>query len=128
MNDAGVSGGVLESNGKARVQPKVSGWMGRAAGKLDQTRKPIADKLRGTAGAIRDQAQSLFARESISESVSDAAHGAAERVESSAEYLETHDVSEMARDVAGVIRRNPVPSLLIATAIGFFCGRALRRH
>lgn len=128
MNNSTVSAELEgESNGKARAHPKAAGWVDRATGRLDQTRRPIARKLRSTAEAIRQQAQSLFERESISEGVSDAVHGAAERVDSSAEYLESHDVSQMARDAAGVIKRNPVPSLLIAIAVGFLCGRALRR-
>ena len=129
MNDPIEAGrAARDKNGLAGAKQTAADWVDRADGKLDQARQPVADKLRGTADAIRQQAQSLFEREGISEGVSDVAHGAADRVESSAAYLESHDVSQMARDVTGVVKRYPLQSLLVAAALGFLCGRAFRSH
>lgn len=97
-----------DENGAARAKQAGARWINRAAGKLDQARKPVAEKLHGTADAIRKQAQSLFEQESISEGISDAVHGAADRVESSAAYLDSHDVLDMTRDAADVVKRHPV--------------------
>ncbi len=105
-----------------------SGWAKRAAAKLNKTRKPIAEKLRGAAEAIQGQAQSLYEGKHISEGVSDVAHGAAERMESSAAYLESNDISQIGRDAAGVVRRNPLPAIAVAAAVGFLLGRALGRR
>ena len=116
----------IGKNGK--TQRKQSGWAERAAAKLNKTRKPIAEKLRGAAGAIQGQAQSLYEGEHISEGVSDVAYGAAERVESSAAYLESNDISQMARDAVEVIRRNPLPAIAVAAALGFLLGGALGRR
>jgi ElaB/YqjD/DUF883 family membrane-anchored ribosome-binding protein len=115
-------------NGKTHDTQQTGGWGKRAAAKLNRTRKPIADKLRGTAEAIQDQAQSLFENEHISERVSDVAYGAAERMESSAAYLESHEISQMAEDAVGVVRRNPLPAIAVAAAVGFLVGRALARR
>jgi ElaB/YqjD/DUF883 family membrane-anchored ribosome-binding protein len=116
----------IGTNGK--TQGKHSSWAERAAAKLNKTRKPIAEKLRGAAEAIQGQAQSLYEREHISEGVSDVAYGAAERVESSAAYLESNDISQMASDAVEVVRRNPLPAIAVAAAVGFFLGRALGRR
>jgi hypothetical protein len=118
----------LAKNGAGRAKHAGARWVNRARGKLDQARKPVAEKLHGTAEAIRKQAQTLFQRESISEGVADAVHGAADRVESSAAYVDSHDVSQMARDAAEVVKRHPGKFLLVAAAVGFVCGRALRRN
>ncbi len=126
MTDAGVSN-ELDTASAGRTLG-AAGWGARAAGQLNRTRRPIAQKLRGAAEAIREQAQALFERESISVGVSDAAHGAAERVESSADYLELHDVAQIGRDAVGVVKRNPVPALLAAAAVGYLLGRALRKN
>jgi DUF883 C-terminal glycine zipper region len=116
----------IGKNGK--TQGKQSGWVERAAAKLNKARKPIAEKLRGAAEAIQGQAQSLYEGEYISEGVSDVAYGAAERVESSAAYLESNDFSQMARGAMEVVRRNPLPAIAVAAAVGFLLGRALGRR
>ncbi len=102
--------------------------MDRAAGRVDRARRPVAERLHGMANGIRARAQSLFERERISESVSDAAHGAADTVDSSAAYLDSHDVSAIGQDIVKVVRQHPVKFLVAAAAVGFMCGRALRRH
>ena len=116
----------IGKNGKTRG--KHSGWAERAAATLNNSRQPIAEKLRGAAEAIQGQAQSLYEGERISEGVSDVAYGAAERVESSAAYLESNDISQIARDAVGVVRRNPLPAMAVAAAVGFLLGRALVRR
>jgi ElaB/YqjD/DUF883 family membrane-anchored ribosome-binding protein len=129
MVDQTLPGDAINGkNGKTREKQKTSDWAKRTAAKLNKTRKPIAEKLRGTAEAIQDQAQSLYAGEHISEGVSDVAYGAAERVESSADYLESHDFSQMAEDAMAVVRRNPLPAIAVAAAAGFLLGRALTRR
>jgi ElaB/YqjD/DUF883 family membrane-anchored ribosome-binding protein len=115
-----------DRNGGA--QGKGAQWANRAAGRLDQARKPVADKLYGAADSMRKQAQTLFERETISERVSDTVHGAADRAESSAAYLDSHDVAQMARDAVTVVKRHPVQFLLVAAAVGFVFSRTLRRN
>jgi ElaB/YqjD/DUF883 family membrane-anchored ribosome-binding protein len=114
-------------NGKT-PEKKATGWAERASAKLNKTRKPIAEKLRGTAEAIQDQAQSLYENERISERTSDVAYDAAERVETSAAYVESHEIGEMARDAVGLVSRNPIAAMAVAAAAGFLIGRAIARR
>ena len=123
-----IDPGAASPRGKAiGASDATGGWLGRATDKLDSARGPAADRLYGAADAIRDQAQSLFEHEAISERVADVAHDAADRIDQSAEYLERRKVAQMAQDVTALVRRNPVPSLLIAATVGFLCARAFRR-
>ena len=124
MTDPGVAFPAGQGVGASAA---TGGWLGRATEKLDSARGPAADRLYGAADAIRGQAQSLFEQQAISERVADVAHDAADRIDQSAEYLERRKVAQMAQDVTALVRRNPVPSLLIAATVGFFCARALRR-
>jgi hypothetical protein len=55
-----------------------------------------------------------------------AASGVASGLESGGRYLEEQGLSGMADDLTNLIRRNPVPALLIGVGIGFLLARLLR--
>jgi hypothetical protein len=94
----------------------------RAVDRMDATRQPIADKLHGAAGAIRDQAQGL----ATGEGLAGVAKSAADKIDTSATYLESHDTKQMIQDLVGIVKRHPAQSLLLAGAVGFLVARALR--
>ena len=54
-----------------------------------------------------------------------ASKAVADSVDSAGKYLEDKNLTGMMDDVTGLIRRNPVPALLIGLGIGFLIGRAL---
>jgi ElaB/YqjD/DUF883 family membrane-anchored ribosome-binding protein len=56
-----------------------------------------------------------------------AAQYAASGLQQTGRYMEEQGFSGMMDDVTNVIRRNPVPAVLIGLGIGFLLGRALRR-
>jgi ElaB/YqjD/DUF883 family membrane-anchored ribosome-binding protein len=94
----------------------------KAADRMDATRQPIADKLHGAAGAIRDQAQGLASGEGLV----GVAKNAADKIDSSAAYIESHDTKQMIQDLVSIVKRHPAQSLLVAGAVGFLVARALR--
>jgi hypothetical protein len=47
-------------------------------------------------------------------------------LESAGKYLEEKNLSGMAEDITGLIRRNPIPALLIGIGLGFLLARTLR--
>jgi len=63
---------------------------------------------------------------SVGGAVSDAADAVRDRVEGGYNYVRDQGVSGIADDMAGMIRRNPVPSILIALGLGFLMARAIR--
>lgn len=54
-----------------------------------------------------------------------ASQAVAGSVKSGGEYLEDAKLSGMADDVASLIRKNPIPSVLISMGIGWFAARKL---
>jgi hypothetical protein len=50
----------------------------------------------------------------------------ADAIESGTRYFQEHSFRDMADDVAGVIRRNPIPALLVGIGLGFILARSLR--
>jgi hypothetical protein len=51
----------------------------------------------------------------------------AEKLEVAGSYLQERDVNHMLSDLSGMIRRYPVPSLLIGLGIGYLLARGTRR-
>jgi len=47
-------------------------------------------------------------------------------MESAGKYLEDKNLSGMAEDITGMIRRNPIPALLIGVGLGFLLARTMR--
>jgi hypothetical protein len=50
----------------------------------------------------------------------------ADALESGTRYFQEHSFRDMADDLSGVIRRNPIPALLIGIGIGFLLARSTR--
>jgi ElaB/YqjD/DUF883 family membrane-anchored ribosome-binding protein len=48
-------------------------------------------------------------------------------LESTGRYLEHEKLSGMLEDMGNLVRRNPIPALLICAGIGFLVGRMVRR-
>lgn len=49
-------------------------------------------------------------------------------IKSSGDYLRTHDIDEMSKDITDVIRRNPISAVWIGLGAGFLLGQALVRR
>ncbi len=75
--------------------------------------------MKSVAETIRERGPHSGFLHSASESIADT-------LESGGEYLQEKGISGMAGDVTDLIRRNPIPSLLVAVGIGFLIARSLR--
>jgi len=49
----------------------------------------------------------------------------ADTLEGAGKYIEDKNLSGMMDDVNGLIKRNPIPAVLLALGVGFLVGRAL---
>ena len=85
-----------------------------------------ADQLAADAGAgIHQFGNSLGRSLPHSGVLGTAAQSLAGAVQHSGEYLEDQKLSGMAKDVTHLIRRNPIPSVLISIGIGWFVARKM---
>lgn len=91
---------------------------------VDDGRKTAADRLGSAASAVRDRADQLPGGPKVQQF----AHAAADGLNTTADYMRSHDAKRMLADVKGVVKNNPGPSLVIAAALGFILGRSRSRH
>ena len=98
--------------------------LGQVAGeKLDNTRNAAADRLATAAERLHGRASDLPG----GERVAGVAHGAADKLNATAGYLREHNVSAMYDDVKTLVKRNPVPALIGAAALGFLLAKVFSR-
>ena len=102
----------------SHMKDKVTDLGRTAFTKIDGSRDSAAGGLESAASALRGNA----------EKVTGIAHSTADTLTSTAEYLRGHDVKAMIKDVEQLVRKNPGPSLIAATALGFLMARAFRRN
>jgi ElaB/YqjD/DUF883 family membrane-anchored ribosome-binding protein len=107
----------------SRAREAASKAVQDAADAVDQGRATAADRLEGTASAVRSRMDELPGGQRVRE----LAHATADRLTSTADYVRTPDLNRMVEDVEAVVKNHPGPSLLVAAAFGFLLGRALAR-
>jgi hypothetical protein len=124
-----------------------------AAGKAQETASNVMDKAKQAAGAVADKAKDVASTvgdkaESAVSSVGSgmqslagtirekgphggvlggATSGVAGALDSSGRYLEEQGLSGMAEDLTNLIRRNPIPAMLVGIGLGFLLARMTRR-
>ncbi len=92
----------------------------RAGDRADDALSSMGQRMSSMAGTLRQSAP----REGV---IGSAAGAVADRLESGGRYLQEHGVSDITDDLAGVVRRNPLPAVCIAFGVGFLIGMASRR-
>jgi ElaB/YqjD/DUF883 family membrane-anchored ribosome-binding protein len=104
-----------------------------ATGVMDRARDVagnVADKARDMAGNVadtaRDWASGAVSAVKDSDVVNKAEDYVSEAWDTGSKYFQEHSFKDMADDVAGVIRRNPIPALLVGVGLGFILARSLR--
>jgi len=88
-------------------------WASTAGEKAGDALGAVGSSLGSLAGNVRESVPG-------GEYVADA-------LESGTRYFQEHSFRDMTDDVAGVIRRNPIPALLVGIGIGFLIARSTSR-
>ncbi len=102
-----------------QVPQQVQGLAKDAGRKADEATGYVGGSMRSAAETVRTKGP----HEGV---LGSATSATANALENTGKYLEDEKLSGMAADVAGLIRRNPVPALLLAAGVGFLIGRSLR--
>jgi uncharacterized protein YjbJ (UPF0337 family) len=89
-------------------------------GKASQPISTVGEKIGALADVIRDKAPHEGA-------VATAATTMAEKLDAAGSYLQKKDLDHIVSDLSSMIRRYPVPSLLIGLGIGYLLARSTRR-
>ena len=124
LADESSTMGEKLSDTAAQVKDKVSNLGRTAVNTIDENRDAAASGLERAALVLHEKAGSLPG----GEKVSSLAHGAAEKLNSTAGYVREHNVNRMMADVETMVKNNPGPSIIAAAVIGFLAGRAFSNN
>lgn len=84
-----------------------------------------AEEAGSAAGSgLRSMGASVRAHSPESGMAGDAATAVADSLDSTGRYLEEQGISEMAEDLTNLIRRNPIPAIIIGIGAGYLIGKA----
>jgi len=87
--------------------------------KADEATEAVGHSMKSLGGTIRENTP----KEGM---LADAGGAVASTLETGGKYLEDHNLKDISEDITNVIRRNPVPAVLLALGIGFLLARATR--
>jgi hypothetical protein len=87
--------------------------------KAEEATAAVGGGMKSLAGTVRQQGPDHGVLGNASRSVADT-------LESTGEYIQDKNLSGMVDDVTGLIKRNPLPAVLLGLGVGFLLGRALR--
>ena len=122
------------------VSQKASDAASAVASKAGDVASTVAHKVGDAASAVGHKAEDATATvghsmQSLADKVRDnapsegmlgtASRGVAGALDSAGKYVEDRNLSGMMEDVTSLIKRNPIPALLLGLGVGFLIGRAL---
>lgn len=119
---AAAIGAVQERAGEfaSNVQERASQFASTAVEKADEAVSAAGRRIEQLADGIRENTPNDGMLGACSNKVADTLHA-------SGKYLEDHGVTGMVDDLTDVIRRNPLPAVLVGVGIGFILARATSR-
>jgi hypothetical protein len=88
---------------------------------LDKGRATAAGGLDSAASAVTDAA------DASGETIARGAHKVADALNTTAGYIRENDFKSMMSDAQEMVKKNPGPALLAATALGFLIARSFSR-
>lgn len=113
---------------KNKVKDAASSAADRAKGVLsdigqraEDATAAVGDSMKSLAGTIRDHTPQTGMLGSASSSV-------AQSLECGGNYLEHQGLQGIGNDLTAIIRRNPIPAMLIGVGVGFLVARAASRR
>jgi hypothetical protein len=116
---AGQAIGSAASAATQAVQNAASSAAHAVGHKAEQATSALGSGMQSLADTVRDRGPE-------SGMLGSASHYVADTLDSTGRYIEDRNLSGMFDDVTGLIRRNPIPAVLVGMGIGFLLGRVLR--
>lgn len=117
--DAASSVGHKVSEVASNVGHKVSDVASGAGKKADSAVSAAGRGMESFADTVRDRGPQ-------SGMMGKATSAVADTLDNAGEYLESHGLSGIAGDLTDLVRRNPIPALLIGIGVGYLLARATR--
>jgi hypothetical protein len=116
---------MTENTNSYETLRETGAELGRtAATAIDARLGSVAKGLDDVAHGLHGGADSVATKGTH---VSRITHGAADTVESAAQYVRDHDTTAIVTDLRTLVQTHPGKSLLAFLAVGYLAGRALQR-
>jgi hypothetical protein len=118
--DIAADAGSKAKDAASTVVQKVGDAASFVGKKADDATSAVGSGMKSLGGTIRENTPD--------KGMIGAATGAvADSLESGGRYLQDHGLSGIGADVTNLIRRNPIPAVLIGIGVGFLVARATTR-
>jgi hypothetical protein len=118
LKDAAGHAGEAVSSAASAVGQKAGEVASAVGHKAEDATAAVGKGMENLAGTVRDSGP----REGM---LGTATRAVADGLEGTGKYLEDKNLSGMMDDITGLVKRNPVPAVLLALGIGFLVGRVL---
>jgi hypothetical protein len=118
--DAASSAADKARDVASTVGHKVSDAASAVGHKADDATCSVGHGMQSLAGSLREKLPHEGMMGSASSTLADT-------IERGGRYLEQEGLSGVAEDLTNLVRRNPIPSVLIALGVGFLIARATTR-
>ena len=116
--DAAADAGVKVKDAASSVAQKVGDAASFVGQKAQDASTSVGSGMKSLGGTIREHTPSMLGG---------AGGAVADSLESGGRYLQEHGLSGIGDDVTNLIRRNPIPAVLIGIGVGFLVARATSR-
>jgi len=111
--------GQAASSAASSVGKKADEWTTAAGKKAEEWTAAAGNKVESLADTIRDRGPGAGMLGKANEAV-------ASTVEKTGEYLQDKNLHGMMNDMTDLIKRNPIPALLVGLGVGYLLGRSMR--
>jgi hypothetical protein len=120
MSGYSTSFGATPGGMTGAVKDKAEETASTAATKASQPISAVGEQIGSLASVIRDRAPHEG-------TIGTAATAVADKLDVAGSYLQRKDLDHMVDDLSGMIRRYPIPSLLVGLGIGYLLAKSTRR-
>jgi hypothetical protein len=136
-----MANSATNTRGGENLGDKAKDVAGTVVDKAKQSASAVAEKARDVASNLGDRADTAVSSvgsgmQSLAGTIRDkapsggvlggAAGGVASALETGGRYLKEEGLSGMGEDVTNLIRRNPIPAVLIGVGLGYLLARITR--
>jgi ElaB/YqjD/DUF883 family membrane-anchored ribosome-binding protein len=120
VESAAAKAGEKVQQATSAAMSKAQDLASSASRRVDEAAAALGERVRSAGGAIRERGP----REGM---LGSATGAVAESLENTGRYIQEEGIGGMAEDITELIRRNPIPAMLVGVGIGFLLAKMLRR-
>jgi len=123
----GVAGAVSDAASYIGEKAKAatSSVMGSAGDAASYVGKKTDDGIHAVGSSLKSFGDTVRSSAPGSDMLKGGMCAVADTLENTGKYLEEGGLANMAEDVTGLIKRNPIPALFVGIGVGFLLARAL---